>query len=141
MGNLFDPDTSYFFVGIQYRWPVGKKADKSALKQAIIRKEQNLKRLKIKENEIITEINTVLSRLNSNENQKKQAKKTLELKEFSYNKALELREQYQQISDFEVLKKYGELLDAKNAYIDSMIRHRKSYIEFLSATGMIGQQI
>ena len=72
---------------------------------------------------------------------KKQAKKNLELKEFSYQKALELREQYQQISDFELLKKYGELLDAKNAYIDSLIRYQKSYVEFLSAAGVIGEQI
>ena len=141
VGNLFDPDTSYIFVGIQYRWPVGRKADKSALKQADIRKRQNLKRVKIKENEIITELNQVISRLNSTENQKKQAKKNLELKEFSYQKALELREQDQQISDFELLKKYGELLDAKNAYIDSLIRYQKSYVEFLSATGVISEQI
>ena len=141
VGNLFDPDTSYIFVGIQYRWPVGKKADKSALKQADVRKRQNLRRVKIKENEIITELNQVISRLNSTENQKKQAKKNLELKEFSYQKALELREQDQQISDFELLKKYGELLDAKNAYIDSLIRYQKSYVEFLSATGVISEQI
>ena len=140
-GNLFDPDTSYIFAGIQYRWPVGKKADKSALKQADIRKRQNLRRIKMKENEIITELNQVISRLNSTENQIMQAKKNLELKEFSYKKALELREQYQQISDFEVLEKYGELLDAQNAYIDSQIRYKKSHVEFLSVTGIIGEQI
>jgi outer membrane protein TolC len=141
VGNLFDPDTSYVFAGIQYRWPVGKKADKSALKQADIRKRQNLKRIKIKESEIITELNQVLSKLNSTENQKKQAQKNLELKEFSYQKALELREEYQQISDFELLEKYGELLEAKNAYVDALIRYQKAYIEFLSASGAMGEKI
>jgi outer membrane protein TolC len=135
--GLLEPDSTYFLVGIVYRWPVGNEGAKAALRQAKNTVRRTEYHIKMKKNEIVGELNAAASNLKSTERQAALAGTNLNLKEFAYKKAVELREDSQQVSDFEVLRKHRDLINAKLALLNSLVRHRKSHTNLLFARGEI----
>ncbi|MBW1801429.1 MAG: TolC family protein, partial [Deltaproteobacteria bacterium] len=138
--NLFGPDNEYYSFGIVFRWPFGNHAAKSALRRSRKALKRNQTRIRIKKNDIVKEVNTAISAVEIIDRQILFAEKNLEGTTFAYEKALELREDDQQVSDFELLHKYNELINARLVLLNALVRHKISQVEFLSAKGEFSGQ-
>jgi hypothetical protein len=44
------------------------------------------------------------------------------------------------ITDFELLRKLGDLLAARSAYIDALVNHKKTQAQLLAAEGVLAAQ-
>ncbi|MFH1491229.1 MAG: TolC family protein [Pseudomonadota bacterium] len=133
--HLADPDNENYFMGIVFRWPIGNHAAKSALRRSRAALRRNKTRITLKKNDIVKEVNTAISAVEIINNQISFAKKNLERMAFAYEKALELREDNRQVSDFELLRKYNELINSRLVLLNALIGHKKSQVELLSAKG------
>lgn len=133
--NLFNPDHTFAFVSLVYRWPIGNRAAKSALQRERVTRKQNKSRLILKKNEIIDEINRAIASAKSTEVEIASAESNFRLKKLTYEKALKLRETFQEISEFELLRQYNDFINSQLGLLDALIRHRISQIELMAARG------
>jgi len=137
--NVFNPDSSNFFVGVSFRIPFGNLAAKSALSQARIGRNQAMDQSQQTINAVTQEINTVIATAYSAHARIKQARASLNLAQLAYNKADLLKEQGL-VTEFELLRKLQDLLDARSRYIETLVEYRKTRAQLLSAEGVLAAQ-
>lgn len=133
--NIFHPDNEYYSFGITMNFPFGNRAAKSALKRSKKAKKRSKDRINIKKISITKEVNRAISAVEINNHRVGFAKNNLDKMSSVYKKAQELREGDQQISDFELLHKYNEVINARLTLLNALIEHKKSQIELLFAKG------
>jgi outer membrane protein TolC len=138
-GNVFNPDTSDFFVGVSFRIPFGNLAARSALSQARIGRNLAMDQSQQTINAVTQEINTVITDAYGSHARIKQTRANLDLAQLAYNKADLLKEQGL-VTDFELLRKLSDLLSARSAYIDTLIDYRKTRARLLRAQGVLAAQ-
>jgi outer membrane protein TolC len=137
--NVFNPDNSNFFVGVNFRIPFGNLAAKSALSQARIGRNQAMDQSQQTINTVTQEINTVIADAYSTHARINQTRASLDLAQLAYNKAELLKEQGL-VTDFELLRKLSDLLSARAAYIDTLVEYRKTRARLLKAQGVLAAQ-
>jgi outer membrane protein TolC len=138
-GQVFNPDNTDFFVGVNFRIPFGNLAARSALSQARIGRNQAMDQSQQIINGVIQEINTVITDTYGSHARIKQRRANLDLAQLAYNKADLLKEQGL-VTDFELLRKLSELLSARFDYIDTLIDYRKTSARLLRAQGVLAAQ-
>jgi outer membrane protein len=137
--NVFSPDSSNFFVGVSFRIPFGNLAARSALSQARIGRNQAMDQSQQTINAVTQEINTVIADAYSTHARIQQSKANLNLAQLAYDKADLLKEQGL-VTDFELLRKLSDLLEARRVYIDTLIDYRRTKARLLSAEGVLAAQ-
>lgn len=136
-GNIFTPDNENYFIGIMYKMPLGNNAAKANLQRARVAKNRNESRVILKENSVITEINIALAKVQLNEGQVFLATEKLKLMEAAYRKAVDLREESLEITDFEILYKHRDLIDARLGLVTTLVDRRKALVDLLTAKGTV----
>jgi outer membrane protein TolC len=136
--NVFDPDTSEFFVGVSFRVPLGNRAVRSALSQARLGYSQAQDQVQQTENSVIQDVNSVIATGYSTQASILQFQAGLELAQFAYNKAGQFREQIL-VTEFEFLRKLNDLLTARSNLINTLIDHRKTRAQILAAQGILAR--
>jgi outer membrane protein TolC len=137
--NVFSPDASNFFVGVNFRIPFGNLAARSALSQARISRNQATDQSQQVINAVTQEINTVISDAYSTHARIKQSRANLDLAQLAYSKA-ELLKGQGLVTDFELLRKLSDLLSARSTYIDTLVDYRRTRARLLSAEGVLAAQ-
>ena len=134
--NVFDPDTSAFFVGVSFRVPLGNRAVRSRLSQARLGYSQAQDQVQQTENSVIQDVNSVIATGYSTQASILQFQAGLELAQFAYDKAGQFREQIL-VTEFEFLRKLNDLLTARSNLINTLINHRKTRAQILAAQGIL----
>jgi outer membrane protein len=136
--NVFDPDTSAFFVGVSFRVPLGNRAVRSALSQARLGYSQAQDQVQQTENSVIQDVNSGVATGYSTRTRMVQTRIGLEQAQLAYDKAGQFREQTL-ITEFEFLRKLNDLLTARSNLINTLIDHRKTRAQILAAQGILGR--
>ncbi|WP_319778232.1 TolC family protein [Maridesulfovibrio sp.] len=139
IGHLGDPDSVNCFVGFSYSLPWGNKALEASYAQAKARKRQDAMKVELTKNKMVEEINLVSSQAMSSKRLIDMSALNLKLKQYAYDKAKQLRQDDQQISDFEFLEKFNDLLDAKLSYLNALVEHRKAYVQHQASIGTLSE--
>lgn len=137
MGNLFSPDSTDYFVGLTYKLPIGNVAAKSALSKARISKQQTMDQLTKAQNQIIHDINIAANDALSTQSRIYLAKESFKLAKLAYDSTFSSNGDLR-VTVFEQLQKHDDILEAKRAYIDAVIDHKKAEARYLSAQGILG---
>ena len=135
LARIIDPDTSNYFIGISYRLPIGKVAERSALGQARIRSMQATDNYKLLELTIVEEVNSALADFRSAETQVQLAYGNLELAELSYDRVVRLQD-LGLATQFEKLRTFSGLLDARTGLITAQVAYHQSYSRLLASQGL-----
>lgn len=138
MSNLFNPDFSNYTVGLSFRIPFGNRAVKAALGQARSSRTQALDNLFFTRNNVTQELNSIVTTTYTTQSQINQSQANLNLANLAYTKAVGLREQ-QLSSEFELLTKLSDLLNAKAAYINALVDHQKTRAQLEAAQGTLAE--
>ena len=136
--NVFDPDTSAFFVGVSFRVPLGNRAVRSRLSQARLGYSQAQDQVQQTENSVIQDVNSVIATGYSTRTRMVQTRIGLEQAQLAYDKAGQFREQTL-ITEFEFLRKLNDLLAARSNLINTLIDHRKTRAQILAAQGILAR--
>lgn len=136
--NLNNPDNSDYFVGITYRLPFGKVAEKSALAQARIVKMQAQDRFSQTELGITEQVNTAMTNFLSAQSRSELAKTNLNLAELAYEKAERLHG-LGLATEFELLSTFSDLLNAKTAYVNALVQYQQAYALLKTSEGLYAQ--
>ncbi len=136
--NIFDPDTSEFFVGVSFRVPLGNRVVRSRLSQARLGYSQAQDQIQQTENSVIQDVNSVIATGYSTQASILQFQAGLELAQFAYDKAGQFREQIL-VTEFEFLRKLNDLLTARSNLINTLIDHRKTRAQILAAQGVLAR--
>ena len=136
--NIFDPDTSEFFVGVSFRVPLGNRVVRSRLSQARLGYSQAQDQVQQTENSVIQDVNSVIATGYSTQASILQFQAGLELAQFAYDKAGQFREQIL-VTEFEFLRKLNDLLAARSNLINTLIDHRKTRAQILAAQGILAR--
>jgi len=134
MSNLFNPDVKDFYIGLNYSYPIGNRANKAALSKARIAKQQaqsaldnNDLELKINIRDSINNLNNALARFELSSQQLKVSKE-------SFAKVEQYSEQ-KQASEFERLQSLQTLLSAQQNYIDNFVDRHLALNQLKAAKG------
>ena len=139
LSKLFKPDNSYFYIGIDYKLPIGNNAASAALCQARIRERQSEIKIKNQESQINQEVNIAISNFKSSEFQISKTKENLKLRQNIFDEAHSLS-RTKDTNIFEYLKKYDELLDAELAYLDALISYQKAHVNLQATQGILAKK-
>lgn len=135
--HLAEPDNQHYFVGLILRWPLGNRAARSALRSSESALRKSKKTVKNTINHIVNEIKTSQSAIRTSKNMVLYADDRFEKSALTYQKALHMRENDDQISDFELLNVHHEMIQSKLTVLDALITHQKSRAALLSAGGAL----
>jgi outer membrane protein TolC len=135
VGQLFAPDSSEWFVGVAYRLPFGKNAEKSALSQARIQMEQAADAHAQAELTITQQVNSVMAQYLSSRAQMQLADQNMKLAELAYAKAERLKN-LGLASQFEVLRTLNTMLSARTGYIAAAVGYHQSYAQLEASQGL-----
>ena len=135
VGQIFAPDSSEWFVGVAYRLPFGKNAEKSALSQARIQMEQAADAHAQAELTITQQVNSVLAVYLSSRAQMQLADQNMKLSELAYAKAERLKN-LGLVSQFEVLRTLNTMLSARTGYIAAAVGYHQAYAQLEASQGL-----
>ncbi|WP_320170669.1 TolC family protein [Maridesulfovibrio sp.] len=135
--NLINPDSSSVYVGFVYNFPVGDRAAKSAYTQARQEKAKSQLRYDSQKDEIIREISKAATDIKATARNIGYARQSLHLRQLTYAKAMEMRDDGDGISEFELLRKFTEYTSTELQLISSTVNNQKAGIDFQWATGKI----
>ena len=135
VGQIFAPDSSEWFVGVAYRLPFGKNAEKSALSQARIQMEQAADAHAQTELTITQQVNSVLAQYLSTRAQMQLANQNMKLAELAYAKAERLKN-LGLASQFEILRTLNTMLSARTGYIAAAVGYHQAYAQLEASQGL-----
>lgn len=133
--NLFNPDTDDYFIGVSYRLPFGKEAEKSALSQARIQNTEALDAHAQTELGITEEVNSALSGTLSARSQAELAGKNMDLAQLAYEKVERLKN-LGLATQFELLRALNDVLSARLAYVAARVGYHQAYARLRTAQGL-----
>ncbi len=133
--RIVDPDSSDYFVGVSYRLPFGKVAERSALSQSRIRTMQATDNYKLLELAIVEEVNSAIADFRSAQTQIQLARGNTDLAELAYDRVVRLQG-LGLATQFEKLRTLSDLLDARIALIDARVGYHQSYARLQSGQGL-----
>ena len=133
--QVFNPDNTDYFVGIKFRLPFGKQAEKSALSQARITLTQAGDVHAQTELTITQEVNTSLASFLSARSQRDLARQQMDLAELAYQKIQRLKA-LGLASQFELLQTLNDILTARSAYIGAAVAYHQAHATVKTAEGL-----
>jgi outer membrane protein TolC len=138
LAHLVRPDTSSFFVGIQYTLPIGMNATEAALDRARLQERQSYDTTRLTRQTVVNTVDQALGTARSAELVVRQSRDDLKLAQCAFDRA---REQHDLglVAEFEVLNKYQDLVAARLGLITAEINVRKAQINLLAAQGTLEQ--
>jgi outer membrane protein TolC/LysM repeat protein len=134
IGNLFRPDIKDFFIGINYSYPLGKRANKAAISKARLAKKQAQLALENNDLEIKVKIADSINNLDNTLQRFQFSSEQLQFAKESYEK-VEQYNQQQQANDFERLQSLQTLLLAQQNYIENFIDRHLALNQLKAAKG------
>ena len=135
--HLAEPDNHNYYIGLVFRWPLGNHAAKSAFRRSRSALRKSEKTVTNKINHIVNEINDSQSSVKTTRRMVSFACEAFKSSSSTYKKAVEMRGNDQQITDFELLNKHKEWITSKLNMLNALIAYQKSRAELLSARGRI----
>ncbi|HTT07721.1 MAG TPA: TolC family protein [Gammaproteobacteria bacterium] len=133
--NLFEPDSSDFFVGISYRLPFGLQAEKSRLGQARNAMTIAMDNHAQTELGVTQQVDNALAGFLSARAQKQLAQQRMELAELAYAKVERLKN-LGLASQFELLQTLNDMLSARSNYIDATVGYHQAYVQLQASEGL-----
>ncbi|MFH1491230.1 MAG: TolC family protein [Pseudomonadota bacterium] len=139
IGQVFaGPDRIRQIYALTYRYPLLNRADESALEQARLNRERDLVLLDFIKNRIFREVQDALVGLSSTRARIGITRRSLDLARLAYEKAAEHQET-RDVTEYEVVIKSADQLDAELAFIQARIENRKTQARFLAALGKLAE--
>lgn len=133
--NLVEPDSSDFFVGVNYRLPFGLQAEKAQLEQARLAANTTADNQAQTELGITRDVNNALAGFLSARAQKQLAQQNMELAELAYAKVERLKN-LGLASQFELLRTLSDMLTARSTYIDATVGYHQAYVQLQASEGL-----
>jgi outer membrane protein TolC len=133
------PDLIRQNYSVNYRYPLFNRSVKSNLEMAQLNKEiekvlqDNLK------NQITREINNAQAALAAAQARLKITENNLKLAQLAYDKAVNMQKD-REISEYEIVNKSSDLLDAEQAFIQARIEQKKAEARLLAALGRLPER-
>ncbi len=137
--HVFTPDSDELYMGVRMTFPLWKGAEQAALTQARIVRKQADDRLRMTRNLVVQRVNNAVSGVFSNDSLVRSAEKDLRLAQLALEKA-DVRHEHGLATEFEVLGKYDDLLQARLNAISAKTARRKAWTELLASQGMMEAQ-
>ncbi len=136
LGNLFDPDNTNWFLGVQYKLPFGRNADKARRSQAAVRLTQSRQSLTLEELNLTARVNALIVRNDTTLSLLNHAEKRFELAQTAYDKALSARNRGR-LTEFEFLTILDNLDGARRAWINQLIAQQQIKSDSLVLEGKL----
>gem|GEM_PF-4573404 len=137
--NLVRPDNSNLFVGLRYRVPFGHNQTEAALARAKLDERQSFDRLRQVRQQVVTGVERAINDAQSAAAQVRQSDADLTIAETAYGATAEQRD-LGLVSEFEVLNRYSDLLNARLGRIATRVAFRKAEIRLWAAQGILEQK-
>lgn len=136
--QLLEPDSSNYFIGIFYRLPFGHKAERSALSQARAQSMQAQDQYGLLELGITEQVNSAVASVSSAALQSELARTNLELAQSAYERAERLQG-LGLATQFELLRTFSDLLDARLAHIGASVAYQQALVNLQAAQGLYSE--
>jgi len=136
--HLVRPDTTNFFIGVQYHLPIGMNATGAALDRARIQERQAYDTTRLARQTVVNTVDQAVGTARSAELVVRQSQSDLKLAQCAFDRA---REQHDLglVAEFEVLNKYQDVVSARLGLITAGINLRKARIHLLASQGILEQ--
>jgi len=138
LAHLIKPDTSNFYVGIQYHLPIGMNATEAALDRARIEERQSYDRTRQVRQQVVNAVDVALGNARSAQAVAHQSEEDLRLAQCAYDRARDQRD-LGLVAEFEVLNKYQDLVTARLGLISARVAFRQAHVHLLAAQGTLEQ--
>ncbi len=140
LGSLFDPDNTRWFIGLQYKLPFGRNAEKARHSQANIALNQSRESQTLQEMQISAEINELVARNDTTESQLAFAQNRLSLAQVAYDKGIVARGRGN-IPEFEFLTILDDLDSARRGWINQLIAQQQINAQALLLEGKLSATV
>lgn len=134
--QAFRGHTAFWSAGVNLRFPLGNVQARSQLDLVKAQKEQALLRIKQTELTIGVDVDTVISRIETNRQRLDTARKTRELNEEAVRIAYRRLEEGQ-ISSFDIIEQQRKLYDARSRELQARAELNKGILQLWLATGTV----
>ncbi|MCB1754653.1 MAG: TolC family protein [Gammaproteobacteria bacterium] len=139
LSNLFSPDNTNWFIGVQYKLPFGKNAEKARRRQASIRLTRSRDTVLLDEVDLTSQVNALAARNNASMTLVNNAEQRLRLAQTAFDRANTARDQGS-ISEFEYLSIVSDLDSARLAWIDQLVDQQQIESSAQALQGKLGGQ-
>ena len=138
LAHLAKPDTSNFFIGIQYHVPIGMNATEAAVERARISERQAYDQTRQARQTIVNTVDQALGTARSAQLVVSRSEDDVKLAQCAFDRARDQRE-LGLAAEFEVLNKYQDLVSARLGLVTAKVNLRKAAIHLLAAQGTLEQ--
>lgn len=136
--NIVRPDSSEFFIGIQYRLPLGMNITEAQLSRARLEEQQAFDQARQIKQQVVNAVDTALGDLRATEAVASQSVEDIRLANLGFDVSTVQRDEGL-ISEFEVLNRYQEILLARRNRTAALVAYQKAYIQLLAAQGILAR--
>lgn len=136
LAHLIRPDTANLYIGIRLRIPFGGNATGGAFDRARISEKQAFDRMVQTRNTLSGQIQQAVGSFLSAQRTDEQRRSDLDLAMRAYDHAQDMRD-FGESTEFEVLNRLSDILDARLGRISAQIGLRKAHIQLLAAQGLL----
>ncbi len=140
LSNVFDPDNTIWFLGLQYKLPFGKNAERARRHQTEISLTQARNNVILDEIDLSSQANSLLARNNASLRLSNEAEQRLRLAEAAFERAQVARNRGS-ISEFEFLFIVNDLDAARVAWIDRLVEQQRIESSLLALQGKLADEM
>jgi outer membrane protein TolC len=137
MGALFDPDTESAYVGLQFEVPWGNNVANERERQAKDGYEQAKNAVKLQKNAVRRNVNDALAGVYSARSRVDVATTSRQLAALALENAQKLMEAASRVTEFEIIEKNNDVLQADYELIDALIVEKKAVEQLRAAEGSL----
>ncbi len=136
--HIFDPDQRQTYIGINYRYAFGQRAEKAAWSRSRTEQQQAALRVALARNNVHRTYQDAQSAQASTDSRLGQLGVNLDLAQSAYDRSGRMREQ-NSLTEFERVRTLQMLYQAVDAYIAAAVATRREQAQSLFAAGRLHQ--
>ncbi len=138
LSNVFDPDNTNWFLGLRYKLPLGRHADKARKQQAEARLTQARNRKTLEEINLVAELNSLVAGNNAALSLTSNAERQLDLANQAFERGTSARNSGS-VSEFEFLQILTDLDTARQNWINRLVEQQQIVASLHALQGVLGQ--